>query len=103
MRESKPGRARVGLYALAPLGIDIAVSLAVLHVFRTQGYSALGPIRNILFWALGLAIASQLLIFTPKIQFAWKRRFLSTCCLDAITSLLPFILIRCLRIPAPDA
>jgi hypothetical protein len=103
MKENTPKLIRLGLPGVVPLAIDIGVCFATVHVFRTPGYSVVGHMRDILPTALAFNIASQLLILFPRFYSAWTRRFVSTYILDAITSLLPFILIRCLRIPAPDA
>jgi hypothetical protein len=92
----------ISAYGLASLAIGVLLGLAAAHVYETKGYLQTGLLRNLLLWALATNIICAALILFRSLRSEWVRNHATIFALDVFVSVLPFVLIRCLRIPSPD-
>src|SRR5690349_2474123 len=92
----------IPIYIVVSVAINIALGLSVRHASHTKSYSAAGAMSNLLLWTVAINVASAALIITRELNAKHSVNRKVVLLFEPITSLLPFVLIRCLRIPGPQ-
>jgi len=81
---------------------NAAFCTTILHVFKTARYNGAGHLRQMLLAALILNLSSTTLAAVYHWRFHWQRRFTSLLVAQLLLSLVPFALVRAIRIPQGD-
>lgn len=82
--------------------VDLALCVAIFHVFHTPGYRRVGRLRDLLVAALALNVLASGLTVLFRLRFSWQHRLQAVLAVQCVICLLPFALVRALRVPAPD-
>ena len=85
-----------------PFIVDAIVSFGIYRVYTRPRYLGLGSARNLLLWALALDVAAAALVVIFLVRVQWRRRDRSILLSLSFLSLVPFVLMRCLRISGAE-
>lgn len=87
-----------GTLAALLLSGDVIFALVVWHVLHTPGYVAVGRLRLVLPWALGINVAGAVLILSFAWLAGWRLHLRAVLCGSVLLSGLLFLLPRTLRL-----
>ncbi len=90
------------LYLLGCLLINAGLCIQLAHVLRLATYQGSAQFHHILAWAIAINLFSAGILAGFRIGGKWLACPKSLYVCDWLCSLLPLVLIRTLRIPAPD-
>ena len=93
---------RASIVPVLSVIINLYLFAVTYHVFHARGYDAVANCRRVLPWALGVNISFPLMVFSFASVAGWVRRLSRVLIFDLLVSLLPFLLVRALRMAAPE-
>lgn len=95
------GASGAAAYAAASAVVHSIVAYAIWHVFHTPGYAHLQSLFHLLIWAAAGSVACTAMAFVYRVRMGWNRASRTLIILDPLISLLPLVLIQCMRITQP--
>lgn len=96
------GRSILWLLLALIAAVNLALCGAAIHVFTSPAYRSLGHLRDVLAGAVILNVLANGLVMLFRWRFGWRHSLEAVLTAQCLVSLLPFVLVRALRIPTPD-
>ena len=86
------------IYCVIAALINLVLAATIRHLYHVPGYRGVGNMLYLLLWGAGTSIVCSVLVLLCSRRVKWDPYPASLFASDLLISLLPFVLVRCLRV-----